>query len=112
MKIAVVGCGAMGSVYAGLLGSAGNPVLAVDRWPEHVQAIRARGLRVEGASGDRTVAVAAELVAPRQLADQGVHALGVVVERGLGHEKVLSRTNLDHIGSQGPGTTGETDQRQ
>lgn len=69
MKIAVVGCGAMGSVYAGLLGSAGNPVLAVDRWPEHVQAIRARGLRVEGASGDRTVAVAAELVAPRQPMD-------------------------------------------
>jgi 2-dehydropantoate 2-reductase len=57
MRIAVVGTGAMGSVYAGLLGAAGNAVWAVDRWVEHVDAIRTRGLRVEGASGDRTVRV-------------------------------------------------------
>ena len=55
MKIAVVGTGAMGSVYAGLLASAGNEVWAIDTWQEHIDAIRARGLRVEGASGDRTV---------------------------------------------------------
>ena len=55
MKIAVVGAGAMGSVYAGLLACAGNEVWAVDTWREHVDAIRERGLRVEGASGDRTV---------------------------------------------------------
>ena len=55
MKIAVVGAGAMGSVYAGLLASAGNEVWAIDTWREHIDAIRARGLRVEGASGDRTV---------------------------------------------------------
>ena len=55
MKIAVVGTGAMGSVYAGLLASAGNEVWAIDTWREHIDAIRARGLRVEGASGDRTV---------------------------------------------------------
>jgi 2-dehydropantoate 2-reductase len=59
MKIAVVGAGAMGSVYAGVLGDAGNEVWAVDVWPEHVQAIRERGLRVEGASGDRTVRIQA-----------------------------------------------------
>ena len=55
MKIAVVGTGAMGSVYAGLLASAGNEVWAIDTWQEHVDAIRERGLRIEGASGDRTV---------------------------------------------------------
>ena len=55
MRIAVVGMGAMGSVYAGLLGAAGNEVWAVDVWEEHVDAIRERGLRVEGASGDRVV---------------------------------------------------------
>lgn len=55
MKIAVVGAGAMGSVYAGLLADAGNEVWALDLWEEHVAAIRAGGLRVEGASGDRTV---------------------------------------------------------
>lgn len=55
MKIAVVGTGAMGSVYAGLLASGGNEVWAVDVWHEHIEAIVAHGLRVEGASGDRTV---------------------------------------------------------
>lgn len=55
MRIAVVGAGAMGSVYAGLLGAAGNDVWAVDTWEAHVAAIREHGLRVEGASGDRTV---------------------------------------------------------
>ena len=55
VKIAVVGTGAMGSVYAGLLGSAGNEVWAIDRWRAHVDAIGAHGLRVEGASGDRVV---------------------------------------------------------
>jgi 2-dehydropantoate 2-reductase len=57
MKIAIVGTGAMGSVYAGLLGSAGHEVWAVDRSREHVDAIRAHGLRVEGASGDRVVPI-------------------------------------------------------
>ena len=57
MKIAVVGAGAMGSVYAGLLGDSGNEVWAVDSWAEHVEAIRACGLVVEGASGNRTVRV-------------------------------------------------------
>jgi 2-dehydropantoate 2-reductase len=57
MKIAVVGTGAMGSVYAGLLADAGNEVWAIDLWREHVDAMRSGGLRVEGASGDRTVPV-------------------------------------------------------
>jgi 2-dehydropantoate 2-reductase len=55
MKIAIVGTGAMGSVYAGLFASAGHEVWAIDRWREHIDAIREKGLRVEGASGDRTV---------------------------------------------------------
>jgi 2-dehydropantoate 2-reductase len=55
LKIAIVGTGAMGSVYAALFASAGHEVWAIDRWQEHIDAMRARGLRVEGASGDRTV---------------------------------------------------------
>ena len=58
MRIAIIGVGAMGSVYAGLLASsktAKHDVWAVDVWPEHVAAIKSKGLRVEGASGDRTV---------------------------------------------------------
>lgn len=59
MKIAIVGCGAMGCVYAGLLASAGHEVWAVDAWRDHIDAIRARGLRLEGISGDRTVRIRA-----------------------------------------------------
>lgn len=55
MKIAVFGVGAMGSVYAALLADAGHEVVAVDVWQAHVDAINQHGLRVEGASGDRTV---------------------------------------------------------
>ena len=57
MKIAVLGCGAMGSVYAALLASAGHEVWAIDAWSEHVQAMRSKGLRLEGPSGDRTVPI-------------------------------------------------------
>ena len=59
MKIAVIGVGAMGSVYAGLLADAGYEIWAIDVWREHIDAIRDRGLRVEGKSGDRTVKIAA-----------------------------------------------------
>ncbi|BCZ81198.1 2-dehydropantoate 2-reductase [Paraburkholderia terrae] len=56
-KVAIVGCGAMGSVYAGLMVSAGHEVHAVCLWPDHVAAMQKNGLRVEGASGDRTVPI-------------------------------------------------------
>lgn len=55
MKIAILGVGAMGSVYAGLLADGGHDVWAIDVWKEHIDAIRNNGLRVDGASGDRTV---------------------------------------------------------
>ena len=55
MKIAVVGVGAMGSVYAGLLADAGNEVWAIDIREDHLNAIREQGLRIEGASGNRIV---------------------------------------------------------
>ncbi|MCW5640753.1 MAG: 2-dehydropantoate 2-reductase [Rhodoferax sp.] len=66
MKIAVVGCGAMGSVYASVLAQAGNEVLVVDRWQAHVDAINRHGLRLEGPTGDRTVPMRAVLVAPQE----------------------------------------------
>ncbi len=55
MKIAIVGTGAMGSVYAGLLGRAGHEVWAIDIWKEHVDAIASSGLTVSGASGNFVV---------------------------------------------------------
>ena len=56
-KVAVVGCGAMGSVYAALMVDAGHDVHAVTLWPDHAEAMAATGLRCEGASGDRTVPI-------------------------------------------------------
>ncbi|MCP4873904.1 MAG: 2-dehydropantoate 2-reductase [Gammaproteobacteria bacterium] len=55
MKIAIFGVGAMGSVYAALMAEAGHDIWAVDIWQDHVDAINASGLRIEGASGDRLV---------------------------------------------------------
>ena len=45
----------MGSVYAGLMASAGHEVHAITLWQDHAEAMARNGLRVEGASGDRTV---------------------------------------------------------
>lgn len=59
MRIAILGTGAMGSVYAGLLASAGLDVWAVDTWAAHVEAMRRDGLRVSGASGERVAKLSA-----------------------------------------------------
>lgn len=59
MKIGIVGAGAMGCVYAALMADAGNEVWAIDTWQAHVDAMAANGLRLEGASGDRTVSLGA-----------------------------------------------------
>ena len=55
MKIAIVGTGAMGSVYAGLFAKAGHEVWAIDTWAEHLDAIAQSGLTVSGASGSYVV---------------------------------------------------------
>jgi 2-dehydropantoate 2-reductase len=72
-KVAIVGCGAMGSVYAGLMVSAGHEVHAVSLWPDHVAAMQERGLRVEGASGDRTVPIHASMTT------EGIGACDLVI---------------------------------
>lgn len=54
-KVAVVGCGAMGSVYAGLMQKSGHQVHGVSLWQEHVEAVNGNGLRVYGASGETRV---------------------------------------------------------
>jgi 2-dehydropantoate 2-reductase len=51
MKVAIVGTGAMGSVYAGRFGKAGHEVWAIDIWQAHLDAIASSGLTVSGASG-------------------------------------------------------------
>ena len=55
MRIAVVGAGAMGGSYGGLLAIAGEDVSLVDVRSEHVEAIRRDGLRISGAFGEHIV---------------------------------------------------------
>jgi 2-dehydropantoate 2-reductase len=95
MKIAILGCGAMGSVYAGLLASAGHEVWAVDTWREHVDAMRAKGLRLEGASGDRTVKVNATMTA----SDAGVCDLVIIATKARDVE-TAARTAKPLLGPQ------------
>lgn len=75
MRIAVVGCGAMGSIYAAKLAAAGNEVLAVDRSREHVDAIAARGLRISGPAPEQVVAMRAVTAAPAEPMDLVVLAV-------------------------------------
>jgi len=58
-KIVVVGAGAMGGLFGGLLAEGGLDVTLVDAWPEHIAAIKANGLRIVGVGGDRSIKVAA-----------------------------------------------------
>ena len=54
-RIVIIGAGAMGSIYAGLLADAGNEVHVVDIWQQHIDKINSTGLRLTGFSGDRLV---------------------------------------------------------
>jgi 2-dehydropantoate 2-reductase len=51
MKICVIGCGAVGSLFAAHLAKAGEAeVWAYDVWKDHTDAIRTNGLRLSGAA--------------------------------------------------------------
>lgn len=111
IRIAVLGCGAIGSLYAAHL--ARNPaveVWAVDPWAGHVAAIEAHGLRVTGHA--EFVAPVRALVDPRDLprcqfaivATKALHtrdavsgALAAVkdaavasIQNGVGNEEVIA----------------------
>jgi 2-dehydropantoate 2-reductase len=111
VRIAVIGCGAIGSLYAAHLARVpGVEVWAVDRWAEHVDAIESRGLRVTGLAdfvaqvhartdGRDLPACDFGLVATKALhtraAVEGArealaNAAVVSVQNGLGNEEVLA----------------------
>ncbi len=59
MKVAIIGAGAMGSLFGALLSKGKADVRLLDVWPEHVQAINENGLRIEWEGEVRTVPVRA-----------------------------------------------------
>lgn len=111
VRVAVIGCGAIGSLYAAHLARVpGVEVWAVDPWTEHVAAIESRGLRVTGLA-DFTVRVHARtyggelpacdlgLVATKSLQTRSAvagaraalaEAVVVSVQNGLGNEEVIA----------------------
>jgi 2-dehydropantoate 2-reductase len=119
MKIAIVGSGAMGSLFGGMLSLSGCDVVLYDIFREHVEKIAADGLAIEdAATGAVTVArprassdpaavdgadvlvifvkstateEAAAQFAPRARKD----AIVLTLQNGLGNEAILGR----HFGS-------------
>lgn len=84
----------MGSVYAALLGAAGHEVWAIDQWREHVEAMRSKGLHLEGASGDRTV----PLHATTNAADAGVCDLVIIATKAM-HVEQAAQASKSLIGA-------------
>ena len=59
----------MGSIYAALFADSGHDVFVVDTNVSHVKAINQNGLKITGASGDRTIRLEAFTEAPLKKAD-------------------------------------------
>lgn len=58
-NIAVVGAGAMGSLFGGLLAEKGLDVTLIDVWKDHINEINNNGLKMVGYGGDRYIKVKA-----------------------------------------------------
>lgn len=85
MKIAVIGCGAMGAIYAVKLAAVGNDVVVIDR-DATVEQINAHGLRVSGPDSDQVVRIRAATVAPTEPNDLVVLAVKAADVAGAAHQ--------------------------
>ena len=93
--LAVVGAGAMGSLFGGLLAEGGLDVTLVDVWQEHVDKINRDGLKIVGYGGDRFVPVKAT-TQPDALAP--VDTVFVQCKAGYTRDAIAGAANLiaDH----------------
>ena len=62
LKVAVLGAGAMGCLFGGLLAEKGLNVILIDVWKEHVETINKNGLKMDGHGGGRFIKVKACLL--------------------------------------------------
>jgi 2-dehydropantoate 2-reductase len=73
-RIAVVGAGALGGYVGGYLAHTGHDVTLIDGWPENIEAIRQRGLELDGVTPEEqftvTKAKTMHLTEVQQLAKQ------------------------------------------
>ena len=58
-RIAVVGAGALGGYVGGWLAHLGHDITLIDMWPENVEAIRSRGLELDGLTDEEKITVKA-----------------------------------------------------
>ncbi|HEV7390553.1 MAG TPA: 2-dehydropantoate 2-reductase [Burkholderiales bacterium] len=56
-RIAVVGTGALGGYVGGYLAKNGQDVTLIDMWPENIEAIRSRGLELDGVTPEEKFTV-------------------------------------------------------
>lgn len=85
MKIAMIGAGAMGSLFGALLSEAGETVTLLDIRKDHVDAINDKGLIIENGDRSRTVRIKAT-TDPNQIGNvdlsfvfvKSTHTVGVV----------------------------------
>jgi 2-dehydropantoate 2-reductase len=88
MKICVIGCGAVGSLFAAHLAKAGTAeVWAYDVWKEHIEAIRQRGLRLSGAAE-----LTAEVNATSDARELPRCDYGIVATKAIHTAKAISQT--------------------
>ncbi len=57
--VVIVGGGAMGGLFGGLLSEGDLDVTLLDTWHQHVEAIREKGLSIVGHGGDRVIPIKA-----------------------------------------------------
>ena len=123
MKICVVGCGAVGSIFAAHLAKAGDAeVYALDIAREHIEAIQRNGLRISGAAEFTVPLKASTNVAELPRCDFGIVATKSIhtkpaiqnaaplfsggaavcsVQNGVGNEEIIA----EHVGHVIRGTT-------
>lgn len=58
-KVAVLGAGAMGCLFGGLMAEKGLDVILIDVWKDHVDTINKKGLKMDGHGGDRFIKIKA-----------------------------------------------------
>ena len=112
MRICIVGCGAVGSLFAAHLAKAGEAeVWAYDVWKDHTDAIRRNGLKLSGAAEFTAKVnatsdpgelprcdygiVATKAIHTRHAIAQTAHAFGDAsavcsVQNGVGNEEILA----------------------
>ncbi len=132
MKIAIIGSGAMGSLFGGKLSLAGHDVVLYDIFRAHVDTINAKGLSIEDvATGETTIAhpkasedpaavkgadvfivfvksTATEKAAAQFKAFAAPHTIAITLQNGLGNEGILRKHFGDHGTAAGVTSQGAT----